>query len=94
VAEAKDSIATWQTIAERTRNDLVKERDARSTLAQQHESLTTSHFKLARDLHRGMGGGGDHVTEGRDFGTLLPTQLARLEELGRKSMAPVATWIC
>jgi ABC-type transporter Mla subunit MlaD len=82
VAAVNELSMAWQTIVERnredllaTRNELVKEREARSTLEQQHESLTTSHLKLASDIRRRA------VGVSIDFGTLFPTQHAQLEQL-------------
>jgi hypothetical protein len=88
VAAANDSSVAWQTIAEwtredllETRNELVKEREARSALAQQHELLTTSHVKLASGIRRQTVGVGAPVAESIAFGTLFPTQQAQLEQL-------------
>jgi hypothetical protein len=64
-----------------TRNELLKEREARSTLAQQHESLARSHAKLAEDVQRGAGGRGVHFGDDSDFG---PTQQALLQQLDRQ----------
>jgi hypothetical protein len=88
VAEANDASNAWQTIAERTRrdllatrNDLAKEREAGLKRAQGYESLEKSHDKLASDVLRRAVGGGVQFAEHVDFGTSFPTQQALLNQL-------------
>jgi hypothetical protein len=94
VAAANDSNVAWQTIAERNREDLLDLVKERETLAQQHESLTTSHVKLTSDIRRRTVGVGAPVAEGIDFGTLFPTQQAQLEQLDHQLNGANVTWIC